>query len=178
MNRAILVGIVIGLCLSVSYAAETQAETAVRLNPDDFICFPADAATEIAITKEGATFTRILSGSDAGCEFHPNGEDIPLDFAHGRIELQPIRSINRGYYVITITFRGTHNRWAEKDWIRDIGEPRSIKPQVLPDVLKFAKDKGITGMDRYFLKIRIQPHAFEKKRPAFVFSSISIGPVQ
>jgi hypothetical protein len=48
----------------------------------------------------------------------------------------------------------------------------------LPDVLKFARERGVTGMDRYFLKIRVQPQTFAGDPPGFVFSSISVGPVR
>ncbi len=172
--------VVTALMIVVFYVAEGQCQNKIKPKSNDFICFPENAATKVTLDQEGITFTRLVSGTDAGCEYHPEGEDIPLDTAHGRIELQPVRSINRGYYVVTITFRGKNNRWADKDWIPDINEQRSTKLRVLNNVLQFAKEKGITEMDRYFLKIRVQPHWFKNKDkpPSFVFSRISIGPVQ
>lgn len=123
----------------------------------------------------GVILTRTISGIDAGCEFHPNGGDIPLDTKHSRIEIQPERSINNGHYVVTITFRDSTGRWDESIWIRDT---RAIRLWILPDVRQFARANRIEGMTEYFIKIRIQPQSFEGGNPAFIFRRLSIMPVR
>lgn len=126
----------------------------------------------------GVILTRTQSRQDAGCEFHRNGGNIPLNAEHSRIELEPEQSINNGYYVVTITFENDAGEWDEKDWIRDTGR-RDTTLQVLPDVREFASDNGIRGMTEYFIKIRVQPWRFEgPPKPAFVFSRLSILPVR
>jgi len=145
------------------------------LRARDFsVCF---GGTTVANNSGGVILTRTSSGVDAGCEFHPNGGNIPLDAAHSRIELQPERSINNGYYVVTITFRNNAGRWDEKNWIPDT-EQRDTRVQVLADVRKFASANGIIGMTEYFIKIRVQPWRFEGARPAFVFRRLSVMPVR
>lgn len=147
------------------------------LRAKDFsVCF--GDTTVVNNSMVGVILTRTKSGEDAGCEFHPNGGNIPLDAEHSRIELKPEESINNGYYVVTITFKNEDGRWNEKDWIRDTGR-RDTTLQVLPDVREFASDNGIRGMTEYFIKIRVQPWRFEgPQKPAFVFSRLSILPVR
>jgi hypothetical protein len=146
------------------------------LRAKDFtVCF---GDTTVVNNSAGVTLTRTKSGEDAGCEFHPNGGNISLDADHSRIELKPKESVNSGYYVVTITYKNEYGKWNEKDWIRDTGQ-RDTNLQVLSDVRKFASDNGIRGMTEYFIKVRVQPWKFEGlKKPAFIFSRLSIKPVR
>ena len=155
-------------------ASYCQADT---LYADEFSsCFGGTTVTNN--TQGGVIMERTQSGEDAGCEFHPKGGNIPLDEKHSRIELKPERSINNGYYVVTITFRNEDGKWAETDWIKDNGQ-RSTEVHILPDVRKLANDNKIKGMTEYFIKIRVQPWKFEGlEKPAFVFSQLLILPVK
>lgn len=151
-----------------------RAET---LRAEEFsACFGGTTVEQIS--SGGVILTRTESGKAGGCEFHKNGGNIPLDAEHSRIELQPVRAINSGYYVVSITFKNeAGGRWAEKDWLRDTGR-QDTSLQVLPDVREFASVNGITGMTEYFIKLRIQPWKFDGPDPAFVFSRLSILPVR
>ena len=155
--------------------ATSYCQTDTLRVKDFSVCFGGTTVT--SNSKGGIILTRTNSGVDAGCEFHINGGNIPLDAEHGRIELKPEESINNGYYVVTITFKNEDGKWDEKDWIRDTGR-RNTNLQVLPDVRKFAIDNGINGMTEYFINIRIQPWKFVGKKPAFVFSKLSVMPVK
>lgn len=157
-------------------ASYCQADT---LHADEFSsCFGGTTVKNNTQGDIGVIMERTQSGEDAGCEFHPKGGNIPLDNKHSRIELKPERSINDGYYVVTITFKNEDGKWAETDWIKDNGQ-RSTEVHILPDVRKLANDNKIKGMTEYFIKIRVQPWKFEGlEKPAFVFSQLLILPVK
>ena len=112
------------------------------------------------------TILRNNAGVDAGINWQPGGQNIPIA-GNELLTITPVAAVSGGYWVPTILlFDSGGNFLGEKPWL---GDTNTTAPQTL-NIPDFATSKGVSGAAQYYLRLRMDP--FNNAGSGFTFTEI------
>jgi hypothetical protein len=127
---------------------------------------PFGGETATANGDGTVTILRNTAGVDAGINWVPNGQNIPI-LGNEDLTVTPVAAVNGGFWVPTILFfNATGNFLGEKTWL---GDTNTTQPQTL-DVQQLAITDGLPTAAQYFLRLRMDP--FNTAGAGFTYTEI------